>query len=64
MKKRKVDQNRFQIEWISATEGKKFQRVMTDMSDAIKRVPITKPEEPPPKKIPKKKMEEATATGD
>ena len=45
MKKAGIDQKRFAIDWISATEGKKFQRVMTNMAETIKEVPITKPVE-------------------
>ncbi|MFW9929048.1 MAG: hydrogenase iron-sulfur subunit, partial [Candidatus Thorarchaeota archaeon] len=64
MKKTGIDDSRFNIEWISATEGKKFQKVMTGMSETIKRVPITRPVEPPPKPIPKKKVQESVVSGD
>ncbi|OLS19749.1 MAG: CoB--CoM heterodisulfide reductase iron-sulfur subunit A [Candidatus Heimdallarchaeota archaeon LC_3] len=64
MKKRGINQSRFQIEWISATEGKKFSGVMQQMTDTIGRVPITRPVEPPPKSFKKKATPEQIATGD
>ena len=33
MDKQGIDQNRFIVEWISAGEGKKFQKMMTRMSE-------------------------------
>ncbi|MHA2363155.1 MAG: hydrogenase iron-sulfur subunit [Candidatus Hodarchaeales archaeon] len=36
LKKNNVDQRRFAIDWISATEGKKFKQVMTEMGEFVK----------------------------
>jgi heterodisulfide reductase subunit A len=45
MEKAGISQERFKIDWISATEGKKFQRVMTEMAETITHVPLNKPKE-------------------
>ncbi len=36
MTKNNIDQSRFEIEWISATEGKKFQNLMNKMANVLK----------------------------
>jgi len=34
-----LEQERFRLEWVSASEGPKFAQVMTDMVETIKRLP-------------------------
>jgi len=48
MEKAGVEQDRFRLEWISASEGVKFQRVMTEMAQKLKELgPRKKMERPP-----------------
>jgi F420-non-reducing hydrogenase iron-sulfur subunit len=34
-----LEQERFRLEWVSASEGPRFAQVMTDMTNAVKRLP-------------------------
>ncbi|MBI5245005.1 MAG: hydrogenase iron-sulfur subunit [Elusimicrobia bacterium] len=34
-----LEPERFRLEWVSASEGPRFAQVMTDMTEAVKRLP-------------------------
>jgi heterodisulfide reductase subunit A len=69
MKRNNIDDDRFRVEWVSAGEGKKWQTIMTEMSNVVKSprkdiaIPKTqvaskpeKPVKPKPKRTPKPKQ--------
>jgi coenzyme F420-reducing hydrogenase delta subunit len=57
MKRNGIEDERFRVEWVSAGEGKKWQAIMTEMSEVVKtpRKPLTKskPKKPGVKKAKK-----------
>lgn len=60
MKRNEIDDERFRVEWVSAGEGKKWQTIMTEMAEVVKRPrkPLAKPKPKKPaatKKSTKKK---------
>jgi len=42
LQKMKIDPNRLRLEWISATDGKKFAQVVTDMTNQLKEIVVAK----------------------
>ena len=47
MKRNNVEDERFRVEWVSAGEGKKWQTIMTELSDVVK---TSRKAKPKPKK--------------
>ena len=49
MKRNNIEDNRFRVEWVSAGEGKKWQGIMTEMSEVVSNLPAAKPPKKPTK---------------
>ena len=60
MKRNNIDDNRFRVEWVSAGEGKKWQGIMTEMSEVVSNLP---PDDTP-KKPAKKRATRKKVTGE
>jgi heterodisulfide reductase subunit A len=63
MKRNKISDERFRVEWVSAGEGKKWQTIMNEMSDVVEThktsVPVPKRATKKPKPKPKSKTKKA-----
>jgi len=60
MKRNNIDDERFRVEWVSASEGKKWQTIMTEMAEVTERFKKSKPKPKKPSAKPKKKTEPKT----
>ncbi|MGY5864951.1 MAG: hydrogenase iron-sulfur subunit [Candidatus Thorarchaeota archaeon] len=56
MKRNNIDEERFRVEWVSASEGKKWQTIMSEMSEVIEKHKKTKPKPKKSSAKPKKKV--------
>jgi coenzyme F420-reducing hydrogenase delta subunit len=69
MKRNDIEEERFRVEWVSAGEGKKWQTIMSELSEVVKtpRKPKAKPVVKPKAKLkakPKKKPSSTKKSAD
>jgi heterodisulfide reductase subunit A len=62
MKRNDIDEERFRVEWVSASEGKKWQGIMTEMAEVVERNKKSKPKPKKPSTKSKKKTKPKTKT--
>ncbi|MHA2424265.1 MAG: hydrogenase iron-sulfur subunit [Candidatus Thorarchaeota archaeon] len=69
MKRKGISEERFRVEWVSASEGKKWQQIMTEMSDVankhaeeVRKAPKKKTSPKPKAKATQKPKKKATTT--